>query len=101
MVALGEFNAMWLVGLATFGVHLVLLGWLVVRSRWVTKILGYVLVAAGVAYILDTVAHGLLANYQDHAGVFQVVVALPSVIGELSLGLWLLAKAGRTAPLRA
>jgi hypothetical protein len=55
-----------------------------------SKILGYVLMAAGVAYVLDTMARGLLTDYQSVASVFLVVVALPSMVGEAWLGLWLL-----------
>ncbi len=90
MLALESFNATWLVGLAAFGIHLVLLGRLVIRSGLVSKVLGYVLMAAGAAYVLDTVANLTLSSYSDFAPVFLAVVALPSMIGEGWLGLWLL-----------
>ncbi len=90
MIALESFNATWLVGLAAFGLHLVLLGVLIARSGMASKALAYLLMAAGTAYVLDTVANATLANYADLAPVFLVVVAVPSVIGEGWLGLWLL-----------
>ncbi|MCB1246434.1 MAG: DUF4386 domain-containing protein [Acidimicrobiia bacterium] len=89
MVALSFFEMVWLVGLVSFGIHLVLLGILVMRSGLVTKVLGYVLAAAGVAYVADTVAHGVMPDYDTVAGVFLVVVAIPSIVGEGWLGLWL------------
>jgi len=95
MVALDSFNYMWLIGLVAFGVHLVLLGYLVVKSGYVTRILGYVLMVAGAAYITDTVANALLTNYDDFETLFLVIVAVPSVVGELWLGLWLLLRAGK------
>jgi hypothetical protein len=90
MVAVDSFNNVWLVGLAAFGVHLVIIGYLLIRSGYVSKVLGYLLIAAGVAYLLDTVAHTLLANYRDYESIFLAMVAIPSMIGEGWLGLWLL-----------
>jgi hypothetical protein len=63
---------------------------LIIRSGLVAKILGYILIAAGVAYVIDTLAQGMFADYEAVAGVFLVVVALPSMIGEGWLGFWLL-----------
>jgi hypothetical protein len=90
MIAFESFNNVWLVGLVAFGVHLVIIGYLLIRSGYVSKALGYLLIAAGVAYGLDTVAHTLLDNYSDFASVLLVMVAVPSMIGEGWLGLWLL-----------
>lgn len=42
------------------------------------------LAVAGTAYVLDTAAVSLLSNYDSYANVFLVIVALPSVIGELA-----------------
>lgn len=90
MVELASFEATWLSGLVAFGIHLVLLGVLVVRSGLVTRVLGYVLVAAGIAYVLDTAAQVMLSDYQSVASIMLLVVALPSMVGEGWLGLWLL-----------
>lgn len=90
LVAVDAFNYAWLIGLACFGIHLILLGFLVARSRATSRWLGIILVIAGIAYVTDTVAHALLANYDDWETAFLLLVAVPSVIGELWLGLWLL-----------
>ncbi len=95
LVALDTFNSTWLVGLAAFGAHLILLGVLVIRSGWTTRILGYVLIVAGLAYVADTVAHSLLANYVDYETVFLGIVAVPSVLAEGWFGLWLLVRGGK------
>ena len=96
MVALDAFDYAWLIGLACFGIHLVLLGSLVMRSSDGSKVLGVVLMIAGIAYVTDTIAHALLANYDDFETGFLVLVAVPSVIGEMWLGLWLLLRVGTT-----
>lgn len=93
--ALESFNYTWLIGLVCFGIHLVLLGLMILKSGNAPKMLGYLLVVAGAAYAIDTVGYALLANYGDYENGFLVMVAVPSVIGELWLGLWLLLKAGK------
>lgn len=95
LLAVNTFNSTWLIGLLVFGVHLILLGWLVVKST-APKILGYVLMVAGLAYVADTIAHTMLANYVDYETVFLVIVAVPSVIAEGWMGLWLLIRGGKT-----
>ncbi len=87
MLALGSFDAAWLVGLTVFGVHLVLLGVLLIRGQLVPRVLGVLLIVAGVAYVADTLAHALLPDYAAVANAFLVAVALPSMIGEGWLGL--------------
>lgn len=90
MIELASFESAWLIGLVAFGIHLAMLGVLIVRSGLVAKALGFVLMAAGVAYVSDTLARGLLSDYEAVAGLFLVAVALPSMIGEGWLGFWLL-----------
>lgn len=101
LVALDTFNSTWLVGLTAFGLHLGFLGYLVLKSRYAPRPLGYVLIAAGAAYVIDTIAHTLLANYADYETAFITMVAVPAVIAEGWFGLWLLLRAGRAAACRA
>ncbi len=96
MVGLELFNAAWLIGLAAFGLHLIVLGALVARSTETPRWLGLAMIAAGSAYVLDTTAYAALANYADYAEALLVMVAVPSVIAEGWFGLWLLVRARRT-----
>jgi hypothetical protein len=95
LVALDTFNSTWLIGLLAFGVHLVFLGYLAMKSGTAPTALGFVLMVAGTTYVIDTVAHSLLANYNDYAGLFVAIVAVPAIIGEGWFGLWLLLKGGK------
>jgi hypothetical protein len=88
-VAIEAFDYAWLVALAAFGIHLVLVGRLL-ASGMGARVLGLVLMVAGVAYVFDTTAYTLLADYADHADLFLAIVAVPSVVGELGFTLWLL-----------
>lgn len=95
LIALELFNAAWLIGLAAFGVHLIILGSVVARSTVPPRLLGIFMIAAGTAYLIDTTAYTLLSNYEDYAAPFLLMVAVPSVIAEGWFGLWLLLGAGR------
>jgi hypothetical protein len=94
LLALDAFNYAWLIGLICFGLHLIVIGYLVVASRWTTPALGYVLMLAGAAYIVDTVARAVLADYADVENLFLAIVAVPSVVGELWFTVWLLREGG-------
>ncbi len=95
LIALESFNSVWLIGLTAFGIHLVILGVLILKSRMAPRVLGIFLVTAGSAYMADTGAHVLLSNYHNYAGIMIIIVALPSVLAEGWFGGWLLLKGGR------
>jgi hypothetical protein len=61
----------------------------------VPKFIKVFLATAGVMYVVDTVAHFSLSNYSDFASVFLILVAIPSIFGEMSFALWLLIKGGK------
>jgi hypothetical protein len=102
LLALQAFDFTWVAGLAAFGVHLVLMGRLLLMTSQAPRFLGWLLVVAGTAYAVDTVAHLALADYEHYANVFLAMVAVPSVLGEMSLAVWLLlvATGRRPAPTR-
>ncbi|WP_298460731.1 DUF4386 domain-containing protein [uncultured Cellulomonas sp.] len=94
-LSLDAFNYTWLVGLVAFGLHLIVIGRMILSSRVAPRALGGVLALAGTAYIVDTLAQTLLPDYASWADLFLAVVAVPSVLGELGFTIWLLAS-GRT-----
>jgi hypothetical protein len=85
------FNIIWLIGLFFFGIHLILLGNIIGRP----KIIAMFLVIAGIMYMVDTGAHFLLPDYETYASIFLALVAIPSIVGEMSLAVWLLLKGGK------
>ena len=92
LAALDTFSAGFLLALVLFGVHLLTLGWLLYRSRYLPRVLGALLVAAGVGYIADSLAGLLLA---DHGGLVSAVLLTPAVLGEFGLTAWLLLRGVR------
>jgi Domain of unknown function (DUF4386) len=92
---LDAFNDLWLIGLVCFGIHLALLGYLILESGHVPRALGVLLVLAGAAYVINSLADALLSNYDDYEAVFVTIVAVPSVIGELGFAIWLVLRGGK------
>ena len=86
-----QFNIIWLIGLFFFGIHLILLGRIIAKP----KIIAAFLVIAGMMYMVDTGAHFLLQNYKEYSSIFLALVAIPSMVGEMSLAIWLLIKGGK------
>jgi hypothetical protein len=72
-----------------FGVHLALLGYLVMRSGFLPKLIGMLLAAAGVGYILNSCARFLWPGFIDPA--FPAIAALWAA-AEWSFMAWLLVK---------
>jgi hypothetical protein len=95
MLLINAFNNGWLIGLVFFGFHLFVIGYLVFKSGFMPRILGILLIIASMGYLIDNFAKVLLANYTDYETIFTLIVAVPGVIGELSLAIWLLIKGNK------
>ncbi|OZV70154.1 response regulator receiver protein [Winogradskyella aurantia] len=91
LLQVDTFNYIWLIGLFFFGIHILLLSKIAIVPRFIKVLLAL----AGVMYIVDTIAHFLLSNYSDFASIFLILVAIPSIFGEMSFALWLLIKGGK------
>jgi hypothetical protein len=89
------FDNGWTIGFLFFGLHLVLLGYLALKSGTIPKIIGILVFVAGIAYVGSNLAKLIMPNYEDYSAVLTAVVAIPSVIGELSLAVWFVAKGGK------
>lgn len=98
MLSIDAFKIGWLVGLVFFGLHLLVIGYLVFKSGFIPRILGILLIIAGFGYLIDSFAHFLLSNYDDYKEMFLMIVAIPGIIGEMSLMLWLLIKGVKVQP---
>lgn len=91
-----SFDTLWTVGLLFFGVHLIVLGYLAIKSNYIPKTLGVLLLLAAIGYIVDGTAKLFMPNYSDYKNLFEVIVIMPSVIGEFSFTVWLLIKGFKT-----
>lgn len=92
MLSLGSFNYTWLIGLVFFGLHLLVLGYLVIKSGYIPKVLGFLLLLSALGYLTDSFAQFLMPHYADYQSFFQMIVVVAGVVGELSFTAWLLVK---------
>jgi Domain of unknown function (DUF4386) len=81
---LDAFRSQWTVSLGIFGVHLLVLGALMLRSGYVPRLVGVLVLAAGSGYSADTFAHLLLPH--QSAAISKVTLWL--FFGEMSLIVW-------------
>jgi len=81
-----------------FGLHIFLLGYLIIKSSYIPRILGVLLIIASIGYQINSFANFLIPNIANYEQtLFIVTVAVPAIISELLLTLWLLLK-GRKIP---
>lgn len=73
-------------GLLLFGMHCLVLGYLVFRSGYLPRALGVLLAGAGFAYLVGSYTRFL---FPDHVGTVAPVY-LVAIVAELSMCLWLL-----------
>ena len=91
---LNSFNTHWAIGLIIFGLHLLVLGDLVRKSKKFPYIIGVLLSLAGIGYLLDSSAQlGLFS--EDIKVLFANIVVFTGTLGELSFTLFLLIKGVR------
>ncbi|MEZ4517131.1 MAG: DUF4386 domain-containing protein [Chloroflexota bacterium] len=84
-LALSAFNNGWDLGLAIFGFHLIVVGYLAFGAEFMPKLLGILVIIAGAGYVFDSVTGLLLPDFGVTVGQF-------AFIGEVLLALWLLVK---------
>jgi hypothetical protein len=81
-----------------FGLWLFPFGLLVYRSGFLPRILGVLLIAAGVSYMADSLTPLLLPNYTNIVGR---IASIPLSLGEPAIILWLLIRGAKDQPLAA
>jgi len=94
MLSLNAFSDGWQIGYVFFGLHLFVLGYLVFKSGYIPKILGVLLIIAGLGYLLDSYAIFLLPNY-------EATIGYVTFIGEVLFMLWLLFKGAKIPEMKS
>ncbi len=85
MLHLNTFSYGWAIGYVFFGFHLALLGYLVFKSNYIPRVLGLLLIVAGLGWLIDSFTIFLLPNYDADIGMFTGIF-------EALFMLWLLFK---------
>ena len=83
--SIDAFNTVWNAGLILFGAHLLLIGYLAYRSGFIARVIGILLVIAGIGYLVDAFGTVLVSGY-------SLNVAQVTFVGEAVLIFWLLIK---------
>ncbi len=83
----------YLIGGTFFGVHLLLLGYLLFKSDLFPGVLGILITLAGLGYLIESFGDFLFPGNEQ---VLGWIVGVSAAVGELSLTLWLLIKGVRT-----
>ena len=82
---------MWGVGALFFGLWLIPMGWCVLRSGWMPRVLGWILVGGGVGYVLSAFIRYLVPDAQ----VVAEALAYPASVGEFWMVGYLLVRGVR------
>lgn len=86
------------VGFVFFGLHILGLGYLIWKSDYVPGVLGVLLIIAALGYQIDSFASLLSSSYANNDTLFLVFVAVPAIVSELALTLWLLIRGVNVTP---
>ena len=70
---------LWGVAALFFGLWLLPMAWLVLRSRWLPRALGWTLLAGGLGYMLSAFVTYLFPS----ADIVSQVLTVPSIVGEI------------------
>ncbi len=90
------FDGQWAFAMIIFGIHVLVLGFLVMRSGFMPKLLSVLLFIAGCAYCADNAAKLWMPDYAQIKDGMTVVVALSGILSEVGLAVWLLLRGGKT-----
>jgi hypothetical protein len=89
--AIDAFQTIWMQSLGMFGISLLVVAYLAIRSGFIPKVFGILVGIAGLGYIADTTGVALVEGFAPIFGNFGFV-------GEVAIIVWLLVK-GRRLPL--
>jgi hypothetical protein len=87
---LQSFESIWSWGLIIFGLHLMVLGFLVFEVQ--NRFWGIALIIAGFGYFAINVLTNLFPSLNEFTVIFENIMMLPMTVGELGLGIYLLVK---------
>jgi len=90
------FQMIWSIGLIVFGIHLLIVGVLMKLHKLMPGILWYLMIIAGVSYILIHLLKTVFPQLTELSNLLNSILGLPMALAELCLAVWLIAKGGKT-----
>ncbi len=95
MFALNSFESFWSLGLIIFGLHLIGLGLLTIKSPDISNIFAWLLLFAGLCYVCVHAAKALLPGLQSQITNVEMILSLPMAIGEIAFAFWLVIRGNK------
>lgn len=95
MLYLAAFDSIWSIGLVVFGGHLLIVGYVALKSNSIPKIISILLLIAGIGYIIIHLSKTFLPQYDGVISTLNLIFTVPMIAGELGFGLWLLYRGGK------
>ena len=86
---INAFYDFWAFGLIVFGLHILFLGWLVLKSGFRINILGMLLILAFFGYTVTNGSNLFFPQYENIMYYVGLIFFIP-MISEVALGIWLL-----------
>lgn len=89
------FQMIWSIGLIVFGIHLIIVGMLMKLHKLIPGILWYLMIIAGMSYILVYLLKTAFPNLNELSDQLNTILGLPMALSELCLAVWLIVKGGK------
>jgi hypothetical protein len=86
------------IGLVFFGFYCIIIGYVIFKTNAIPRIIGVAYAIAGLCYLINSLTMFLSKGFVNPLFIY---LAIPIIIGELSLCLWLLIKGIDTSKLEA
>jgi hypothetical protein len=81
----------WSIGFLLFGIHLILIGYLFLKSNYIPNLISLIIIFAGFSYFIDNLFKLMFPiEYLKYSNIFLICVASSSMIGEIGLAFYLL-----------
>ena len=92
MLSMKHYNSYVNLSFLFFGIHIGLLSYLILKSNFISKPIGYALAIACIGYLINSFGCFLSQDFANNQYLFVVFVAIPAIISELSLTIFLIVK---------
>lgn len=95
MLFLEAFESIWSVGLIIFGGHLLIIGYVALKSGCIPKVISILLLLAAIGYMVIHLSKTFLSSYDGAIAILNLIFTIPMIAGELGFGIWLLLRGGK------
>ncbi|MEK5282457.1 MULTISPECIES: DUF4386 domain-containing protein [Paenibacillus] len=95
MLFLDAFQFIWSMGLIVFGGHLLIVGYVALKSDVIPKVISILLLLASIGYIIIHLSKMFLPQYEAVITTLNFIFTIPMIVGELGFGIWLLLRGGK------